>query len=203
MFAQVFQGRASDPAALQAAMERWVQELAPGAVGWLGSTDGVTDDGTFVAVARFESAESASRNSARPEQGRWWAETEKLFDGEVTFRDSEDVEVELPGDPDRAGFVQVMQGRVTDMARARELMGQMSPEDAAAFRPDILGSVSIAHDGGEWTQVIYFTSEDEARAGERKEPPPEMQAAMEEMMKLGDGPPTFYDLRRPALRSPA
>src|SRR3712207_6112514 len=119
MFVQVFQGRTSDPDALRAALERWMRELAPGAIGWLGSTDGVTDDGTFVAVARFESAEAAARNSERPEQGQWWAETEKLFDGEVTFRDSEDVDVELYGDPDRAGFVQIMQGRVTDIARAR------------------------------------------------------------------------------------
>jgi len=180
-----------------------MRELAPGSIGWLGSTEGVTDDGTFIGVARFESAEAARRNSDRPEQGRWWAETEKLFDGEVTFRDSEDVEVELHGDPDRAGFVQVMQGRTTDMTRARELMKRMSPEDSAAFRPDILGSVSIGHDDGEWTQVLYFTSEAEAREGERKEPPPEMQAIMDEMMQISDGPPTFYDLRTPGLHSPA
>lgn len=202
MFAQVFQGRTSDPEGLRAALDRWMRELAPQSVGWLGSTDGVTDDGTFIAVARFESAEAAARNSARPEQGQWWAETEKLFDGEVSFRDSEDVVVELPGDPDRAGFVQIMQGRVTDMARVRDLMAQMPPEESAAFRPDILGSVSIAHAGGEWTQVIYFTSEAEAREGERKEPPPEMQAAMDEMMELSDGPPSFFDLRRPGLHSP-
>ena len=203
MFAQVFQGRTSEPEALRAALERWVAELGPTATGWLGSNDGTTDDGTFIAIARFESADAAARNSQRPEQGQWWAETEKLFDGEVTFRDSSDVEVELQGDPDTAGFVQIMQGRVRDITRARELMGQMSTEDAAAFRPDILGSVWIGHDGGEWTQVIYFTSEAEAREGERKELPPEMQAAMDELMGLGDGPPSFYDLRRPGLHSPA
>src|SRR3954467_11288136 len=114
MFAQVIQGRTSAPDGGRAAMDRWVQELQPGSVGWLGSTVGVTDDGRFIAVARFESAEAAERNSRRPEQGRGGEGASRLFDGEVTFRDSEDVTIDLPGDPDGAGFVQVMQGRVTD-----------------------------------------------------------------------------------------
>jgi len=70
------------------------------------------------------------------------------------------------------------------------------------MRPDVLGSVSIGHEGGDWTQVIYFTSEAEAREGEKKEPPPEMQAVMDEMMKMSAGPPDFFDLREPALHSP-
>jgi hypothetical protein len=202
MFAQVIQGRTSDAEGLRAALDRWVQDLAPGSIGWLGSTGGVTDDGRFVAVVRFESADAAARNSQRPEQSAWWEETQRLFDGEVTFRDSEDVTVDLQGDPERAGFVQIMQGRVTDPARAKALMGEMNTEAMAAMRPDVLGSVSIGHDGGDWTQVIYFTSEAEAREGEKKEAPPEMQAAMDEMMKLSAGPPDFLDLRQPALHSP-
>ena len=202
MFAQVIQGRTSDAEGLRAALDRWVQDLAPGSIGWLGSTGGVTDDGRFVAVVRFESADAAARNSQRPEQSAWWEETQRLFDGEVTFRDSEDVTVDLQGDPERAGFVQIMQGRVTDPARAKALMGEMNTEAMAAMRPDVLGSVSIGHEGGDWTQVIYFTSEAEAREGEKKEPPPEMQAVMDEMMKMSAGPPDFFDLREPALHSP-
>jgi hypothetical protein len=203
MFAQVIEGRTSDAEALRSAMDRWMQDLAPGSIGWLGSTGGVTDDGRVVVVARFESAEAAARNSERPEQTRWWEETQRTFDGDVSFRDSEDVTVDLQGDPDTAGFVQIMQGRVSDAARAKELMGQMSSDDMAAFRPDVLGSVSIGHEDGEWTQVMYFTSEAEAREGERKEPPPEMQALMDEMMKISMGEPDFFDLRQPDLRSPA
>jgi hypothetical protein len=202
MFAQVIQGRTSDAEGLSAALDRWVQDLAPGSIGWLGSTGGVTDDGRFVAVVRFESADAAARNSQRPEQSAWWEETQRLFDGEVTFRDSEDVTVDLQGDPERAGFVQIMQGRVTDPARAKALMGEMNTDAMSAMRPDVLGSVSIGHDGGDWTQVIYFTSEAEAREGEKKEAPPEMKAAMDEMMKLSAGPPDFLDLRQPALHSP-
>ena len=112
----------ADPEQVHAALDRWSGQLAAGAEGWLGSTAGVTGDGRFVALARFESEQAARRNSDRPEQGRWWAETAKLFTGEVTFRDSGDVTVDVHGDPDLAGFVQVMQGRVSDLGRARELM---------------------------------------------------------------------------------
>ena len=202
MFAQVIQGRTSDEGALRAAMDRWMQELQPGSIGWLGSTLGVADDGRVVAVARFESAEAAQRNAQRPEQGRWWAETERLLDGDVSFSDSEDVTVELIGDPDRAGFVQIMQGQVTDAARAKELMAGMPQDAMADFRPDVLGTLMIGHEDGRWTQVIYFTSEAEARAGERKDPPQEWQAAMDELAKLSLGEPDYIDLRRPVLMSP-
>jgi hypothetical protein len=201
MFVQVIKGQVSDAAKVRAALDRWQQELAPGATGWLGSTSGVTDDGTCIGIVRFESEETARRNSDRPEQGRWWSEMEKLFTGEVTFRDSTDVLVDLQGDPDQAGFVQVMQGRNSDPARAWELMSQDSSA-WAAFRPDILGSVAVNHGGGEYTMVLYFTSEQEAREGERKEVPPELKAQMEEMDALSEGVPDFFDLKDPWLHKP-
>ncbi len=201
MFVQVIEGRVSDPKELQAAFDRWVQEVAPGATGWLGSTAGVTDDGRFIGLARFDSEDAARRNSDRPEQDRWWMETSKLFTGNATFRDSNDVTVDLIGDPDRAGFVQVIQGRGSDPDRARELMTRDSSE-MASFRPDILGSVAVEHEGGAYTVAIYFTSEEEAREGERKEPPPHIKAQMEEMNKLNIGEPEFFDIKDPWLYSP-
>jgi len=202
MFVQVIQGRTSDADGLRAAMDRWMEELAPGAVGWLGSTGGVTDDGRVVLVARFESEEDARRNSDRPEQGAWWAETERLFDGGATFLDSTDVVVDLQGDPDRAGFVQVIRGRTSDPERAKQLMTQ-DPEMWATFRPDVLGSLAIGHEEGESTTVLWFTSEAEARENERKETPLELRAAMEEMEKISLGEPEFLDLRTPLIRSAA
>jgi hypothetical protein len=201
VFVQVIQGQVADAGRLKAAFDRWAGELAPGADGWLGSTAGVTGDGRFIALARFESAEAARRNSDRPEQDRWWAETAQLFDGEPTFKDSEDVTLDLVGDPDRAGFVQVIQGRGSDPDRARELMADDSPE-WASFRPEILGSVAVGHEGGAYTMAIYFTSEAEAREGERKQPPPELQAQMDEMAALSVGEPEFFDLQEPWLYSP-
>ena len=201
MFVQVIQGRTSNPQGLDAALNQWVQDLAPSATGWLGSTSGVTEDGRTIAVVRFESEDDARRNSDRPEQGEWWSETAKLFDGEATFSDSNDVTVDVQGDPDQAGFVQVMQGRSSDPERARQLMDQ-DADKWTAFRPDMLGSVSIGHENGGYTMVMYFTSEAEAREAERKELPPELQAQMEEMGKLTVGETEFFDLKQPAIISP-
>ncbi|MGH3786393.1 MAG: hypothetical protein ACRDRG_07520 [Pseudonocardiaceae bacterium] len=202
MFVQVIQGQVTDAERLRAALDRWVQDLSPGASGWRGSTAGVTDDGRFIALARFESEEAARRNSDRPEQDTWWAETSKLLTGEATFRDGRDVVVDLNGEPDDAGFVQIIQGRGSDPARARELMGQNTAE-WAAFRPDIIGSVAVDHDGGAYTMALYFTSEASAREGERKEPPPELKAQMEQMDVLNVGTPEFFDLKQAWLYSPA
>ncbi len=200
MFVQVMSGQVNDRAAVRAALDEWEKELAPDATGWLGATAGVTDDGRFIALARFDSEESARRNSDRPEQTQWWERTAKLFTGDVTFRDSTEVDVDLADDPDKAGFVQVIQGRTSDPARARELMAD-NPEEWAAARPDILGSVGAMHSDNSYTAAIYFTSESDAREGERKEAPPELKAQMEAMQQLEEGEPTFLDLREPWLYS--
>ena len=200
MFVQVIKGPVSDASAVLAHFEKWVTELAPGAIGWLGSTGGVTEDGTLVVLARFESEEAARKNGDRPEQTAWWEEGRKLFTAEPEFHDSERVDVDLPGDPDQAGFVQVMQGRTTDPDRARELMND-SNVDWEGYRPDILGSMTAEYDGDAWTMALYFTSEEAAREGERKEPPPEMAELFQEMESLSKGETSYFDLKDPWLRS--
>ena len=202
MFVQVIQGRTSDSGQVRAQLDKWVKEVAPGAVGWLGSTSGVTEDGRVIALARFESEEAAQLNSDRPEQSAWWQEMAALFSDEPVFHNSSSVEVDTPGDPSQAGFVQIMQGRSKDPDRQRELMAN-DPTDWESFRPDILGTVSIAHDGDAWTMAIYFTSEAAAREGEQKEPPPEMQQMMKEMDELSIGEPVFFDLKDPWLDAPS
>jgi len=201
MFVQVIKGRVADPARVKAALDRWAEELDPGAEGWLGTTAGVTEDGRFIAAARFESEEAARRNSDRPEQDRWWSETSRLFDGEPSFSDSSEVDVDTNGDPATATFVQVMQGRTSDPERARRMMAEDST-DWSSFRPDMLGSVAAGHDGGAYTMVMWFTSEAEAREGEAKEPPPELKAQMEEMGSLSVGEPEFFDLKDPWMYAP-
>jgi hypothetical protein len=202
MFVQIIQGQVSDAAEVHEALDQLARELAPGATGWLGSTAGVTDDGRLIAIARFESEDAARRNSDRREQDQWWTQTSKLFTSDATFLDSTDVDEDLAGDPNTAGFVQVIQGRSTDPARARELMSD-NPEAWAAFRPDILGTLGAGHDDGRYTAVLYFTSEAEAREGERKETPTELQGQMDEMGKLEIGEPTFLDIKTPWLYSPS
>ena len=202
MFVQVIQAMVSDKDEMRAAVDRWADELAPGATGWLGSTGGVTDAGQLIAVVRFESEDDARRNSDRPEQDAWWTQTSKLFTDEPKFIESDQVDVDLAGNPDDAGFVQVIQGHSSDPARARELMRQDS-EAWAAFRPDILGSLGIGHGDDAYTAVLYFTSEAAAREGEKKDTPPELAAQMDEMGKLEVGEPTVLDLKDPWLHSPA
>ena len=201
MFVQVIEGKVSDSSAVRAALDTWVKDLAPNATGWLGSTTGVTDDGTMIAVARFDSLESAQRNSDRPEQGRWWADTERLFDGEVAFADSTDVDEYVAGDPDRAGFVQVMEGQVSDLERARTIM-RRRPDNFGQIRPDILAILNLGHPDGRWTSVVYFTSEADARQRESQDLPPEFAAMMQEMASLSVGETRYYDLRQVWLDSP-
>jgi hypothetical protein len=202
MFVQVIQGHASDTGALRTAMEKWERDLAPGADGWLGSTAGITEDGRLIAIARFDSEESARRNSDRPEQGAWWAEASAMFSDEPTFLESTQV-VATPGsgDPDSAGFVQVILGHTSNPDRAMEMMSSGS-SDWTDFRPDMLGSLAAAHAGGAYTMVLYFTSEADAREGEKKQPPESMKAEMAEMDALEVGTPEFLDLKEPILSTP-
>jgi hypothetical protein len=201
VFVQIIQGQVDDASAMQAALDQWVSDLAGGATGWLGSTAGVTDDGTFLAVARFDDEAAARENSDRPEQDQWWSETSQLFRDEPRFYESTEVDLDLMGDPDQAGFVQIIRDKVTDPARVRELM-KTDVDQFRDFRPDLLGTLTAVHDGQMMTTVAYFTSEEEARAGERKEPPPEMMTAMEEMQQLSIGEPEYFDLKDPWLVSP-
>lgn len=199
MFIQVIQGMCTDEAMLRGHMDRWREELAPGAQGWLGGTYGMTEDGQFVAVVRFESREAAARNSLRPEQGQWWEAASRCFDGDVSFRDCADAIVMLDGGSDDAGFVQVIQGRLDDPMRFREFMSQ--PMDTLHHaRPEIIGG-TIAIDADGWfTETVAFSSETEARAGEGKEMTGEMaemwNSEMEHMHDM-----RFLDLHHPWFAS--
>src|SRR5262245_48724915 len=121
MFVQVIKGHTNDPEGFARQGERWQEEVRPGAVGYLGTTGGIAEDGTFIVFARFADEAAARANSDRPEQGAWWEETSKYVDGEASFRESSDVDTLFDGGSDKAGFVQVMEGTVTDRAKAKAL----------------------------------------------------------------------------------
>ena len=201
MFIQVIQGKVSDAEGLRGAMDRWGRDLQPGATGRLGTTGGITDDGTFVATVRFESEEAARRNSERPEQGAWWTGAEKCFDGPVTFFDCHDVDVWMDGGSDDAGFVQVMEGHTSDSDRMREMMRRYA-DDMHALRPEIIGATIALHGDGAFVETVYFTSEEEARQRENMAPPPEMAQITQEEQQLMDNV-TYLDLHQPWLVSPA
>ena len=195
MFVQVVQGTVNDPDALMAAVQRWRDEVGPGATGWLGSTGGVTEDGRFIALVRFASEDDARRNSDRPEQAQWWASTSVHF-GDVEFHDCTEVFPILGGGSDDAGFVQVIQGRVEDSSHIKAMLADTS--SLHEMRPDILGATLAIEDDGTFTETVAFSDEESARKGEQVQPPPDVAR---ELATLIHGA-TFYDLHKPWFESP-
>ena len=203
MFVQVVQGRVKDRDGVRAQIERWERELKPGAVGYLGSTAGLSDDGELIVVARFESEHAAMRNSERPEQDAWWQETAQLLDPDVAFKNYNEVYLIQGGGSDHAGFVQVMQGTARDPDRMKALDDQMS-EWLQKYRPDHLGALVAWLRDGSFNHTVYFTSEGEARAGERRmeaEIPEDVRMLLEEWRSLADDL-RYTDLRQLWLSSP-
>jgi hypothetical protein len=193
MFLQVLRGRATDSAGIMRQLDRWLEELSPSAEGWLGSTAGVTDDDRFIASFRFETQEAAQRNSNRSEQTQWWNEFSKHLDT-PRFWDCTLVEEYKEGGSDEAGFVQVIMGRVLDPEDFREAVRSM----AGSPRDDVIGSVS-AWDGSHFTEFVYFTSEEEAREGERSR---QQTIALEKIWPRTQDL-EYFDLRRPWFASPS
>lgn len=199
MFIQVIRAHTSDGDGVRRLLDRWVSEVAPGADGWLGATGGVTDGGDLVAVVRFTDAKAARRNSDRPEQGAWWEEMERHLDGAATFHDCERASEWLGGGRDDAGFVQVIEGRADDVAA---LISSMEELDALVReRPEIIGGTFADHGDGGFTETVYFTSEQEARAGEAKELSTDLREAGERYWSRTRDL-RYLDLREPWVASP-
>jgi quinol monooxygenase YgiN len=201
MFVQVMQGKVKDAAGLRKQWDAWEQELKPKVTGFIGSTSGITPDGEFIVIARFESQEAAKANSESPQQSAWWEETSQYVENTM-FHDCTEVDIMQGGGSDDAGFVQVIQGKVTDVEKSRE----MDRKGAAAMekmRPDVIGGIVAWHpENGRYTNVIYFTSEAEARAKEKESSSsPEFEEFMKEWQAIADGEPKFLDLPEPRLIS--
>jgi hypothetical protein len=197
MFVQVIHGAVNSEPEAKEMFDRWMDEIRPGAVGWLGSTAGVTPDGELVVVVRFASEQEARRNSERPEQDAWWAEMEKQFTAPPTFHDCDDVAPLLDGGRNDPGFVQIMQWPAAGSHDAAE-MASMTADLVREYRPDVIGGlVAVARDGTVF-ETVYFTSEKEARRAEAEPMPEEVRQQMEELMaELGE--PTYFDLPVPII----
>jgi hypothetical protein len=197
MFVQFIEGPVHDGAALRRQLDRWLEQCGDAATGWLGTTAGVTADGTGFVAARFASAEEARANSDRDEQSAWWAETEKVFDGTIAFTDCDDVQMLRGGGTDDAGFVQVIRGKVRDEGAARAWLGE---EMAVDSRPDVLGALVGLHpEPTAYTMVVYFTSEAEARAAEAEEA---AAGGDDPMADIHVETPRYLDLTEPWFWSP-
>ena len=200
MFIQVIEGSTNDPAALHHQLDVWQRDLMPGAHGYLGSAGGCTPSGDCILIARFESREAAMANNDRPEQSRWWQETETCFNGPVTFHDSTDVRVMTHGSMSDAHFIQVMEGHVTDKARAVALEREADAVLAEA-RPDLLGAVTAYFGDDQFTEFAYFRSEADARRGEGQAMDDELAAMMSEWQSVMQVE-RFVDINDPWMVSP-
>jgi hypothetical protein len=197
VFIQVIQGRTSRQDEARELGDRWVRDLAPGAEGWLGSTFGVTDDGTMLGVIRFESRGAAQANADRPEQTAFAEEMAKLFDGPVEFHDCDDVTLMLEGGSDQAGFVQVLRGKVADAHALKSLMTDSDRLHQA--RPEIIGASLAIDDEGNAFETVAFSDEASARRGEQEEMPDDVRATLDAAVR----DVSFFDLRDPWFASPS
>ena len=198
MFIQIIEGKTSDADGFRRVLEQRRPEAMKGAIGFLGATTAIAPDGTVVTMARFESAEQAAKNAARPEQTAFFEELTKYLAGAPTFHESTEVEEFLGGGSDDAGFVQFMIGTATDKTKAKASEKELTPT-LESLRPDVLGGIT-AWDGDWWCQAIYFTSEAEARQGEKKfeSMSANDRARFDEMMGAY-GEPRFVDGPNPIL----
>ncbi len=116
MFVQIIEGRVIAAAAHRTQFDHWAAELGVHtpvvpdagpiqvpALGWIGTTAGISEADEFIAVVRFESEAAARLSNDRPEQGEWWAETARHFEGDVIVHDCADVDILLDGGSDDAG----------------------------------------------------------------------------------------------------
>jgi hypothetical protein len=202
MFIQVIQGRATNPPGIRRDLGRWQRQLAADADGWLGSTTGITEDGWSITVVRFASEAQARRNTDRPEQREWWRDASQHL-ARVVSHDAPKVHTYRDGGSDQAGFVQVIQGHTEDIERMVSL-GCDQEEVLARDAPHILGMTVAEHADrpGDFTQTVYYTSEQDARRFEQEPAAEADEPVLERLRSLMTNSRTF-DLRDPQLLTPS
>jgi hypothetical protein len=198
VFVWVLEGKVADPGEVGRQLGRWTAEFGD-SPGYLGATGGVTDDRRFLLVMRWESEEAGNDLLRRREQQEWYGALQESFDGAIEFAATGDVTTHLAGGSDAAGFVQAM--KVSGVDRLRVESADRDFESIAAqFRPDLIGGVRVwtAPDG--FVEVNYFTTEQEARAGEKQDPPPEAMEGFEDFMAMMEDA-EYFDFTEPFLHT--
>ena len=199
MFVWVLEGKASDPEEVGRQLGHWIAEFGSTTPGYLGATGGVTDDRRFLLFVRWESEDAGNVFLARPEQQAWWENFQRSFDGPVEFAESGDVTTYLGGGSDAAGFVQGMKVSGVDRKRIDDADREFE-NIAPNVRPDLIGGLRVWTAPDAFVELNYFTSEEEARAGEKQEPPAELQAGFEDFMDLMKDA-EYFDFTEPLLHS--
>jgi hypothetical protein len=164
--------------------------------GWLGGTYGFTDDGRFVGVVRFESAEACERLWDDEASKTGWTAAQEVCE-DIEMHESGDVTMMLEGGSDRAGFVQVMRGHVGDPERFRHLASDEMTSMLHQARPEVIGGTLMVEPDGSFTETIAFTDEDSARKGESSAMPDEVRSDLEAAFADIE----YLDLHRPWFAS--
>jgi hypothetical protein len=71
-------------------------------------------------------------------------------------------------------------------------------KEAPETRPDVIGSVRALYGDGEYTDFVYFTSEAEAREGEKRMAEAGDMSGWEEVISVD----RYFDITEPWLYSP-
>jgi len=187
LFVRAVRGKVADPRAAFAAMDDRVATFKATASGYLGSTAGVASDGTFIALLRFESAQASRLDAA--DGAAWWED--HIASASVT--DCPDVALMYGGGSDEAGYVQVMCGHTTNPSRFKEISRRFE-DYLPSSRPEILGGLTAFAPDGRFFNVVYFTSEEAARQGERETRPPEIDELFAEFDRQMD---EYLDITEP------
>src|SRR5512132_2381977 len=121
-------------------------------------------------VLKIESEAAAMANDRRAELAAWRGAIKQHLVGPVRLDQCPVVRTPKAGNPARAGFVRILQGRVADPARLAALQGEV--EHALQRQPHLLEVVVGEHEGGHghFTEVASFVSERAVRAAERAMP---------------------------------
>lgn len=155
MFVQVVRGAVRDPEETFARLDFWLDQLAPEAIGWLGTTAGVTGDGELVSFVRFASAADARHNSDRVEQGQWWADSARVFTRDVSFDNYDGVTLFGGGGSDDVAAVEVLVGRVHRRRGLTDLAAELA-EYGLSLGPRVVGGLVGLQEDGNLTQAIYL-----------------------------------------------
>ena len=171
MFIQVISGKVNDVDAMQRHADKWQTELTPGRHRVPRRHPGHHRR----RPVRRAGALRVPRGGAEEQRAARAGQVVRR-DGEGTsttsrFHDCSRIETLFGGGKDDAKFVQVMQGRVKDRAKADAMFKRAAEAEKVlgGARPDVIGEVVAIHDDGDaYTDAVYFSSEAEAR-GQREE----------------------------------
>jgi hypothetical protein len=157
MFVLKVEARTTQPDALRKHVLTFPAEVGRHATGWLGNTAGVSPDGDFILLMRFESEEAAWITMDLPENTRWWEICGQHLDTKPAFIGSTDVTGILSGGSDEAAAVRVIRGRASQGFRdSLQQLGAI-PRDE---RTDVIGGIVAWHDEDQFTEVLYLKSKD-------------------------------------------